>query len=495
MGKGYPLRWRQLFFYRYHTDRYNIEASMQETSKLRMKALLRIIPVAFCIILAISNTVCSSEPVFKYESDATLQALSLKEAPVYPETNFIVFSDPHIYAPSLGTDGKAFQSYLAQNRKLLKESVEILESAIDAMKKIDARFIIVPGDLTKDGELASHELAASYLNQLEVSGKQVYVIPGNHDINNGAAYKYTGDTTERVPSITAAGFARVYREFGYQEALQRDPYSLSYLAEPQPGLWLLALDSCRYAEIQEGHEPITDGKLSILTLRWIENILKEAVTKNKAVIATVHHGIIEHYRGHEKNFGAYIIDDYPSISRLLASYNVRLVFTGHYHAQDITIARWSETSKFTLDVQTGSLVTYPCPYRVVSIDRSQKATISSYHIQETRTHPDNFQEYARNHAIEGIKGIATQVIQGYRVERAEAEDLAHQVAEAFVAHYAGDEKLAPGQEPLRTRGLSVLGWFVVTSRKDLIQGLWHDLEPADNNITIDLKTGKWESLK
>ncbi len=460
-----------------------------------MKVLLRIIPIVLCMVLAISTVACSAEPKFQYESAAALKALVINEAPDYPETSFIVFSDPHIYAHSLGTDGKAFQAYLAQDRKLLKESVEILESAIEAIKKVDARFIIVPGDLTKDGERVSHELAASYFSQLEASGKQVYVIPGNHDINNGAAYKYIGDTTERVPNITAAEFVRIYGEFGYQEALQRDPASLSYLAEPQSGLWLLALDSCRYTENQEGHEPVTDGKFSALTLQWIENILKEAATKNKAIIATVHHGIVEHYRGHEKNFGAYIIDDYPAISKLLAMYNVCMVFTGHYHSQDITVTRWTETNKFIFDIETGSLVTYPCPYRVVSIDKSQKAAIRSYRILETRTHPNNFQEYARKYVIEGIRGIAAQVIQGYRVERAEAEDLAQQVAEAFVAHYAGDEKLAPNQEPLRTSGLSTMGWFVVTSRKDLVRGLWQDLEPADNNITIDLKTGKWEHLK
>lgn len=458
-----------------------------------MKTLPRIISIVFCAILAISIIACS--PALQYQTDATPPALLNKEIPSYPETSFIVFSDPHVYAPSLGTEGRAFQAYLAQDRKLLKESVEILESALDAMKKIDARFIIVPGDLTKDGERVSHELAASYFSQLEASGKQVYVIPGNHDINNGDSYKYIGDTTERVPNITAAEFTRIYGEFGYQEALQRDPASLSYLAEPQAELWLLALDSCRYAENQEGHEPITDGKFSALTLQWIENILKEATTKNKAVIATVHHGIVEHYRGQEKSFGAYIIDDYPAIARLLTMCNVRLVFTGHYHAQDITLSRWPEANKFTFDIETGSLVTYPCPYRVVSIDKGQKTTVRSYLIQATRSHPDGFQEYARKYVLEGIKGIATQVIQGYRVERAEAEDLARQVAEAFVAHYAGDEKLRTGQEPMRTQGLSLTGWFVVTSRKDLVQGLWHDLEPADNNITIDLKTGRWEPLK
>lgn len=457
-----------------------------------MKTPLRIFQIAFFILLLVSVIACSNSPKFKYESDATLRVLLEKEAPAYPETSFIIFSDPHIYAATLGMEGKAFEHYLSRDRKLLKESPEILESAIEAMKKIEARFVIVPGDLTKDGERVSHELAASYLSQLEASGKQVYVVPGNHDISNGSSYKYVGDKTERVPNIAAAKFEQIYGEFGYKEALQRDPASLSYIAEPQAGLWLLALDSCRYAENKEDHEPITGGKLSTRTLQWIEEVLAEAATKNKAVIATIHHGIVEHYKGQQKNFGEYIVDDYSAISKLLAMYNIRLVFTGHYHAQDITVARWPEVNKSVFDIETGSLVTYPNPYRVVKIDAAQKANIRSYRVQTTRAHPNDFQEYARAYIQEGIKGIATRTIQGYKVDLAEAEDLARQVAEAFVAHYTGDEKLPSGQETIRTQGLSLPGWFVVNFRKDLVQGLWNDLEPADNNITIDLKTGKWE---
>jgi hypothetical protein len=472
--------------------RYNIGTEKQVNNKGEMRTTLKIFPILLCTLLLVGITTCSNAPKFKYESDATLQTLLKKEAPAYPETSFLIFSDTHIYAPILGTEGKAFQDYLAKDRKLLKESTEIMESVIEATKKIDAKFVIVPGDLTKDGELASHELAASYLSQLEASGKQVYVVPGNHDINNGVSYKYAGDKTEHVPNITPAEFVKIYGEFGYKEALQRDPASLSYFAEPQAGLWLLALDSCRYAENKGDHEPITDGKMSTATLQWIEEMLIEAATKNKAVIAVMHHGMVEHYRGQEKNYGEYIVDDYQAISKLLAMCNVRLAFTGHYHAQDITLARWHEANKFVFDIETGSLVTYPNPYRVVKIDASQKATISSYRIQATHTHPDDFQKYSLAYTRDTIKGIAKSTIQGYKVDSAEAEDLAQQVAEAFVAHQAGDEKLPPEIDAIRTQGLSLPGWFVVNFRKDLVQGLWNDLEPPDNNINIDLKTGKSE---
>ncbi len=188
-----------------------------------MKAKTRLFQIAICVLMVMSLVACSAgqELKFKYESNASLHD-SLKAAPAYPETSFIVFSDPHLYDTSLGTEGKAFESYLADDRKLLRESTEILESAIAAIKNEKASFVLIPGDMTKDGELSSHRLVVSYLEQLEASGKKVYVVPGNHDIKNGHSFKYVGDTAERVPNITPAEFADMYGDFGYKEALYRD---------------------------------------------------------------------------------------------------------------------------------------------------------------------------------------------------------------------------------------------------------------------------------
>ncbi len=446
-----------------------------------MKGLSRIFQIVLCAFLIIGVIAC-----------APRQEVKLGEAPAYPEASFIVFSDPHVYSTTLGTEGKAFEHYLSEDRKLLRESTEILEAAIAAMKNEKAGFVLVPGDLTKDGERVSHELAAGYLGQLKASGKKVYVVPGNHDVKNGHSFKYVGDNTERVPNITPAEFAQIYGEFGYKEALYRDAASLSYVAEPKAGLWLLALDSCLYAENKEDEAPVIDGKFSASTLQWIEEMLGKAGKENKAVITMLHHGIVEHYVGQQKNYGEYIVDDYAAVSKLLATYNVRLVFTGHYHAQDITVARWPEAKKFVFDIETGSLVTYPSPYRIVSIDTSQKAAVRTERVESIRSHTADFQDYARAYTTEGIAGIATRTIQGLGVDRAEAEGLAKQVAQAFVAHYAGDENLPPGQEAIQTKGLSTRAQIVINFRKDLVIGLWGDLEPPDNTITIDLKTGTWQ---
>lgn len=433
---------------------------------------------------------CSAKQSFKYESDQSLRTL-LQKVPDYPQTSFITMSDLHVYDTTLGTTGQAFESYLLNDRKLLRESQEILNSAIAAEIDLKPSIILVPGDLTKDGEKSGHQLVAKALMKLEDAGKKVYVVPGNHDINNSHALKYEGSQKIPVPSITADEFADIYAEYGYKESLFRDTGSLSYVAEPQPGLWLLGLDACRYKENVASKEPITDGKFSPETLKWVEEMLGKAATGGKAVIIMMHHGIMEHYVGQEKNYGEYIVDDFEDVGRMFAAYNARLVFTGHYHAQDITKKTFAG-DKFLFDIETGSLVTNPLPFRVVSIGSDQQMMIRTEHITATSTHPKDLPEFSRAYLLEGIANIATNTIMKYGVDKAEAAKLAEQVAEAFAAHYAGDEKLEAGTEPVQQWGLSLPGWFVIQFRKDLVFGLWQDLPPADNEVTINLKTGSWK---
>jgi 3',5'-cyclic AMP phosphodiesterase CpdA len=445
--------------------------------------------IGLCFLLAVLFPGCSG-PSFNYQSDSSLSSLIAASPPDLPEMSFATISDLHYYPPSLGTEGAAFQEYITRDRKLLKESSEIMEAAVTAINRENLDYVFVTGDLTKDGEKVSHEAVLSYLKQIAASGKQVFVIPGNHDILNGMSCKYTVNCAERVPNITPEEFAQIYNDFGFKQAIKRDTGSLSYVAELKPGVWLLALDACRYKENQENKKHITDGKFSQATLNWIEQVLVEAANNKKAVIAIMHHNILEHYKGQEKDFGEYVLDDFQAVSRMLAMYNVRMVFTGHYHAQDITINRWAENSKFLFDIETGSLVTHPCPYRIVRINDAQQVTIRSGYVTGIKSYAVNFPKYTYKYTSEGIKGIASNTIQGYKVDKAEADSLADQVALAFMAHYAGDEKLPPNTEALRTTDLSFMGWIVVNVRQELVKSLWQDLEPVDNTITIDLKTGK-----
>lgn len=63
-----------------------------------------------------------------------------------------VISDVHLMAPSLmQKDGKAFEDYIASDRKLLVESPELLDSVSKQLLAFHPQIILITGDLTKDG--------------------------------------------------------------------------------------------------------------------------------------------------------------------------------------------------------------------------------------------------------------------------------------------------------------------------------------------------------
>ena len=75
----------------------------------------------------------------------------------------------------------------------------VLRNAVESGEN----YVLIPGDLTKDGELASHEALAKKLEAFEEeTGIQVLVIPGNHDIN-GVAASYAGETPVEVETLSS----------------------------------------------------------------------------------------------------------------------------------------------------------------------------------------------------------------------------------------------------------------------------------------------------
>jgi len=147
-----------------------------------------------------------------------------------------VASDLHYTHPSLIVErGKALDDYLNADRKLLLESDAILRQTVQLLLQENPDIVLIPGDLTKDGELASHHGVAALLKPLREKGVKVLVIPGNHDVNNPDAVSFQGDTVRKEPTISADDFAVIYNDYGYERAVSRDEHSLSYVSEPVHG--------------------------------------------------------------------------------------------------------------------------------------------------------------------------------------------------------------------------------------------------------------------
>jgi NAD pyrophosphatase/5'-nucleotidase NadN len=422
---------------------------------------------------------------------ASTSVTSLKQAA------FAVFSDPHYYDTALGTTGAAFQQYLAMDRKLIAESEAILDATLDGIAQDIPHFVIVSGDLTKDGENQSHQELAQALAGLETLGTKVYVVPGNHDINNPHAFQYNADgSTTPAPTVTPAEFKTIYNAFGFGEAIATDADSLSYVVQPMPWLRIVCMDSAQYANnIAQGH-PQTSGAFSQATLDWIQRQIQSAAAGGYTVFGVMHHGAVEHFTGQSSaNPGAeYVISDWQNVAAALANAGMPAVFTGHYHANDITKRAIGQT--FLFDIETGSTVTYPCPWRSVVLDGDAKTMdITTHTITGITYNPPiaDFPAYARNYLQTGMTSLATMQLAapqpaGYSLDVQTAAAMAPEVAAAFMAHYAGDE--APVQQTLATlQGYMADANPVVRLIGQMLMSLWTDLAPADNTVELNLLTG------
>jgi len=403
-----------------------------------------------------------------------------------------VISDPHFYDSSLGTSGSAFEAYLNQDRKMLAESEAIFKAALGMIQEQRPSILFIPGDLTKDGEKINHEKMVQYLTDLEKTGVAVYVVPGNHDIMNPDAEKFDGANVLPVPSISPEEFAALYADFGYHEAVARDSHSLSYVTEPVPGIWLFGIDACQYKK-NTATSPVTSGSLSTETMAWLLGKLQEARQNGKVAMGMIHHGLLEHFIGQKTFFSEYVLDDYLTVSQQLAQAGLQMVFTGHFHAQDITMMTWPDGSTL-YDVETGSLLSYPVPVRTLVLQPDLTVQITSQNVQsiDYNTGGKAFPQYAMEFLTAGVLQLATAILTappeqgGYGIPAQQAALVAPSIADALIAHYSGNEIMTSQIQALINTFMTS-GDQNMTLLGTALTAIWTDLPPDDLALEMHLR--------
>jgi hypothetical protein len=182
----------------------------------------------------------------------------------------------------------------------------------------------------------------------------------------------------------------------------------------------------------------------------------------------------------------------------LADAGLKLVFTGHFHAQDIAgmIRSEGETSKF-FDIETGSLVSFPCPYRIVSLQGSSSITIRSEFVTQIDfdTGDQPFSEYAESFLYEGISRSLLDTLSrpvdqgGFGLPEDLVVQIAPQICDAAIAHFAGDETPTEEIKSLINDYLNDYlesGDFMIYLIGLALSSLWTDLPPADNNVVLSI---------
>lgn len=338
-----------------------------------------------------------------------------------------IISDLHVMAPELlVNEGSAIDEYLSRDRKMLRESLEILDTLVSGILDLKPDLVLVTGDLTKDGERKSHKLVADRLQRLVDAGIEVLVVPGNHDINNPDAKVYDGDNVTPTDTISRNEFADIYRNMGYDELSRRDTDTLSYCRNVTDKLTILAIDACMdrlntFVSRGDARDHTkASGSLEPSTQQWIVEQARQASADGRRVIAMMHHHMVPHFHMEDTLAAPYMVDGAKQLCQRLIEADVHLIFTGHLHISDIS--QTSTRQGDMVEVATAAAVGYPCQWRIASCNTSSRKL--QLHTVTLHTLPSDpsFSERARDAFTHSIPTMTQGVLNRYWPEISQAID-------------------------------------------------------------------------
>ncbi len=300
---------------------------------------------------------------------------------------FVILSDIHLMHPDLlVSEGEAFDKYNWEECKLLRESPEIFAATLERARAYNPDFLIICGDMTKDGETISHKYVAKKLNEFsEQTGTKILVVPGNHDLTNPHSFRYDGAVSTPEPSASETDFEQVYAQCGYGDAVERGPKKLDYMSYPADGIAFIGLDS---NEPNTPDNAAVQGGLTEAQVTWVKEMVKKAHDDNRYVIMGMHHNLLGFYNHASLIRGANIAnakyENYPNGQLVtdLCNAGIDVVFSGHSHMHSITSEKRGEREIFS--IVTSSLVNLPLAYRTGSISKDGLMTVHSGDVQDVK---------------------------------------------------------------------------------------------------------------
>ena len=308
--------------------------------------------------------------------------------------SFYLVTDTHYFENKLGAEGKAFKKNMATEQYFVRESSAIVKSTfarISEDKETD--IVIIPGDLTKNGEKESHKSFIQELYRLKENGKKIFVITAGHDYND-SAYVLKGDGRVPVEGTDFDDLCEMYRDFGYGDAIAIDEPTHSYMAQITERIRMLAI--CCDSKGQP------KGAMDERHMAWAKEQIDKAKEDNCSVFAICHYPIIPSVPAFDL-VGDAKIKEWRKVASFLADNGVELILTGHMHIQSIN-EFYSEKGNRLIDICTSCLVGSPAKYRKITIDENSVLKVKTIDVEDFGWDLNGLtaQEYCHNHFAEAI---------------------------------------------------------------------------------------------
>lgn len=293
-------------------------------------------------------------------------------------------------------------AHVLSDDKMTHEGLAVISAFLEAAGTNESDYVIFPGDLADRGIKEEAYKVASMFREFEAKyGKQIYVVPGNHDLMK----------------TTVAEFREIYAEFGYNEAIASHSKTASYVVELKGNYRLIAIDSCTPGAGKHG--------INAELVSWLTQQCNQAKADGKKVFAMMHHNLLEHFiLGSTIHSGGVVGTKVEGFADALAKGGVKYIFTGHTHDSDVTMYT-ADDGSVIYDVVTPTLLTYTCPYRVVEfgknvrietrhIDKIDTSYLNNLGISENalKLAESNFTEYSRICTFVGLEAFFTNFLTG-----------------------------------------------------------------------------------
>ncbi|MCC4310943.1 metallophosphoesterase [Carnobacterium maltaromaticum] len=401
---------------------------------------------------------CSQKNEATQKGTNQISESNIKNQVVEPGFKLWVITDIHYISPSLYDDGEKFKFIIQTSAgKDIIYQEETLEALVYKAQHEKPNVLVVSGDLTLNGEKQSAIELAVYFAEIEKTGTNVYVIPGNHDISDGWAKKYRAEKAEETDQILPKDFSRIFQDFGYNEAISVDSNSLSYLVAPRENLWIAMIDTNKYSWQGSTRGPITSGSLRDETYQWLQECFTLAAEKGAKVIPVIHHNLLDHNQLVNQGF---TLDNAEEIQKLLSQEKVSFTLSGHIHAQDIASKQLSGEPIY--DIVTGSFAMLSNPIGELTFENGQMeyqriSTDVDIWAQATKNkNPDllNHNEYLRTLMQKDGEAFAiSQIYEEQWPDKSQAESIGKFVGEANIRFFGGQSFVEKAEMEKVTREL------------------------------------------
>ncbi len=281
--------------------------------------------------------------------------------------SFYLITDTHFYKNSLGCYGREYDEFMRYEQKCFAETESINNSVFEWLEKADeADTVLIAGDLSFNGERASHEGFVKLLEKLKRAGKRVFVVTADHDCS-AHPFGFNENGRFEPEGIQRDELFDIYSEYGFGDAIAADREHLSYVAQLSDGVRLLALNN----------DGSRDGirKFDQAQIDWIKQQTAKAREDGQMMIAMNHFPLLPP-QPLFTIIGSAMQKQSAKAVQLLADEGVGIVFTGHMHQQSINEYVTEKGNKI-YDVCTGSVIADPAVIRHITIKDENTVEIKS----------------------------------------------------------------------------------------------------------------------